>query len=433
MQVPDAFLRAAAAGVELPPPGRYGVGVCYLPTDAERRVVIEQLIEETIEAEGQRPIWWRDVPVDDRHVGETARVCAPVIRQVLIEAAEEHRGPGRVRAQAVRDPPRDRARRRPRGRAPQLLEPHDRLQGDADRAAAAALLHRPSRPAPGVPPGARALALLDQHVPELGARAPVPDDRPQRRGQHAARQRQLDARPRVAARLRAVRRRPAEGDPGRARGRLGLGDLRQRARAARAERAPDPARGDDDGPRGLPDAQGPRPRRQGLLRLPLVPDGAVGRAGRGGVHRRTAGRRGARPKRPASRALDPGHRGLRRARVRGGRDDGRARARAAQGPAGPRQAVPRRPRGGPDRRRRGGQAPGGAPQAVRRVVRALGRPHRRPTRPRAACAPDRAASLKAAGVRLLAGGPADGDRADGGQGRGAGREHGQRRRAGGAV
>jgi glutamate synthase domain-containing protein 1 len=89
LQVPDAFLRAAAAGVELPPPGRYGVGVCYLPTDAERRVVIEQLIEETIEAEGQRPIWWRDVPIDDRHVGETARVCAPVIRQVLIEAAEE--------------------------------------------------------------------------------------------------------------------------------------------------------------------------------------------------------------------------------------------------------------------------------------------------------------------------------------------------------
>ena len=117
LQMPDAFLRAAAAGVELPPPGRYGVGVCYLPTDAERRVVLEQLIEETIEAEGQRAIWWRDVPVDDRHVGETARLCAPVIRQVLIEAGDEHRGPGRVRAQAVRDPPRDRARRRPRARA----------------------------------------------------------------------------------------------------------------------------------------------------------------------------------------------------------------------------------------------------------------------------------------------------------------------------
>jgi len=88
MQIPDAFFRAAAAGVELPPPGRYGVGVCYLPAEAERRVLMEQLIEDTIEAEGQRAIWWRDVPVDDRHVGETARLSAPVIRQVLIEAAE---------------------------------------------------------------------------------------------------------------------------------------------------------------------------------------------------------------------------------------------------------------------------------------------------------------------------------------------------------
>jgi glutamate synthase domain-containing protein 2/glutamate synthase domain-containing protein 1/glutamate synthase domain-containing protein 3 len=88
LQIPDAFLRGAAAGVELPPPGRYGVGVCYLPCDSERQVLLEQLIEETIAAEGQRTIWWRDVPVDDRHVGETARLSAPVIRQVLIEAGE---------------------------------------------------------------------------------------------------------------------------------------------------------------------------------------------------------------------------------------------------------------------------------------------------------------------------------------------------------
>jgi glutamate synthase domain-containing protein 2/glutamate synthase domain-containing protein 1/glutamate synthase domain-containing protein 3 len=89
VQIPDAFLRGAAAGVELPPPGRYGVGVCYLPTDAERRLVLEQLIEDTVAAEGQRAIWWRDVPVDERHVGSTARLSAPVIRQVLIEASDE--------------------------------------------------------------------------------------------------------------------------------------------------------------------------------------------------------------------------------------------------------------------------------------------------------------------------------------------------------
>src|SRR6201995_2248359 len=89
LQIPDAFMRGAVAGFELPAPGRYGVGVCYLPTDPERRLVLEQLIEETIEAEGQRLCWWRDVPVDERHVGETARLSAPVIRQVLVEASDE--------------------------------------------------------------------------------------------------------------------------------------------------------------------------------------------------------------------------------------------------------------------------------------------------------------------------------------------------------
>jgi glutamate synthase domain-containing protein 2/glutamate synthase domain-containing protein 1/glutamate synthase domain-containing protein 3 len=89
LQIPDGFLRAALAGVDLPPPGRYGVGVCYLPADPERRVMLEQLIEDKISEEGQRAIWWRDVPIDDRHVGETARLSAPVIRQVLIEAADD--------------------------------------------------------------------------------------------------------------------------------------------------------------------------------------------------------------------------------------------------------------------------------------------------------------------------------------------------------
>src|SRR5947209_14790805 len=72
LQIPDGFLRAAAAGVVLPPPGRYGVGVCYLPADPERRLLPEQLIEETIAAEGQPTIRWRDVPLEAPHTAETA-------------------------------------------------------------------------------------------------------------------------------------------------------------------------------------------------------------------------------------------------------------------------------------------------------------------------------------------------------------------------
>src|SRR6516165_5730855 len=88
LQIPDAFVRAVS-GAPLPPPGRYGVGVCYLPSDPEQRLVLERLVEEKIESEGQRAIWWRDVPVDERHVGDTARLSAPFIRQVVIEASNE--------------------------------------------------------------------------------------------------------------------------------------------------------------------------------------------------------------------------------------------------------------------------------------------------------------------------------------------------------
>jgi glutamate synthase domain-containing protein 2/glutamate synthase domain-containing protein 1/glutamate synthase domain-containing protein 3 len=89
LQIPDAFFRGAAAGVELPPTGRYAVGVLFLPAEHERRMELEQLVESTVESEGQRVIWWRDVPVDERYAGETARASAPYIRQVLIAAADE--------------------------------------------------------------------------------------------------------------------------------------------------------------------------------------------------------------------------------------------------------------------------------------------------------------------------------------------------------
>ncbi|HET9074561.1 MAG TPA: glutamate synthase large subunit [Solirubrobacteraceae bacterium] len=89
MQIPDAFFRGIAYGIELPEPGRYGVGVVFLPQDPERRLEAESMIERIILEEGQSVLWWRDVPVNDAHVGEIARASAPFIRQVLIGAATD--------------------------------------------------------------------------------------------------------------------------------------------------------------------------------------------------------------------------------------------------------------------------------------------------------------------------------------------------------
>ncbi len=118
------------------------------------------------------------------------------------------RGPGRLRAQALRHPPHRRARRRARLLRPELLLEDLRLQGHAHLPAGRGLLPGPAGRALHELPGARALAVQHEHLPELGAGPPVPRDRPQRRDQHADGQRELDARPREPARERAVRPRP---------------------------------------------------------------------------------------------------------------------------------------------------------------------------------------------------------------------------------
>ncbi|MDX6475117.1 MAG: glutamate synthase large chain, partial [Gaiellaceae bacterium] len=91
VQMPDAFLRAVAE-LKLPPPGSYGVAVCFLPQKASRRLELEQLLEDTVEAEGQKVVGWRDVPVDGRHVGSHARLFAPVVRQLFVAASAELAG-----------------------------------------------------------------------------------------------------------------------------------------------------------------------------------------------------------------------------------------------------------------------------------------------------------------------------------------------------
>jgi glutamate synthase (NADPH/NADH) large chain/glutamate synthase (ferredoxin) len=87
MQMPDELLRALV-DFELPPLGSYGVMMCFLPTDASAREQIEGLLERSVHEEGQRLLGWREVPVCIEHTGATAAACRPVIRQLLIGAAD---------------------------------------------------------------------------------------------------------------------------------------------------------------------------------------------------------------------------------------------------------------------------------------------------------------------------------------------------------
>jgi glutamate synthase domain-containing protein 2/glutamate synthase domain-containing protein 1/glutamate synthase domain-containing protein 3 len=83
MQMPDELLRARC-DFELPEPGRYGVLMCFLPTDGQVRARLEKQLERTVREEGQRVLGWREVPVDTEHVGRTAGACRPEIRQLFV-------------------------------------------------------------------------------------------------------------------------------------------------------------------------------------------------------------------------------------------------------------------------------------------------------------------------------------------------------------
>lgn len=87
IQIPDEYYRAemAAQGVELPPPGEYGVGMIFLPKEHASRLACVQELERAVKVEGQVLLGWRDVPVDkDMPMSPTVRAKEPVLRQIFI-------------------------------------------------------------------------------------------------------------------------------------------------------------------------------------------------------------------------------------------------------------------------------------------------------------------------------------------------------------
>ncbi len=89
VQMPDALLRETV-DFALPPPGRYGVAMCFFPTDPIAQAELTALLERTVADEGQILLGWREVPTDDRRIGSTARASQPTIRQLFIGAGPAH-------------------------------------------------------------------------------------------------------------------------------------------------------------------------------------------------------------------------------------------------------------------------------------------------------------------------------------------------------
>lgn len=68
--------------------GHYGVGMLFLPHDEELRSKQEALLTQIIEEEGQRLIGFRTVPTRDDMLGKSAKEAKPFVRQVFIGRAE---------------------------------------------------------------------------------------------------------------------------------------------------------------------------------------------------------------------------------------------------------------------------------------------------------------------------------------------------------
>ncbi len=148
IQLPDAFLRAEA-GFELPPEGRYGVAVCFLPRDDEARARAVELLEERVAHRGPAAARLARRAGGPRALRRGLRRGGPDHPPALRGRRRRGGGSRRARAQALRDPPLRGEGGRARLRDRRLLVAHARLQGDAHRAPAVALLPRPAPRAAG--------------------------------------------------------------------------------------------------------------------------------------------------------------------------------------------------------------------------------------------------------------------------------------------
>ncbi|MBP5186266.1 MAG: glutamate synthase subunit alpha, partial [Clostridiales bacterium] len=86
LQIPDTFFRKVCPeeNIELPVVGDYGVGMVFLPRQSDAREKCMKVIDKAVEEEGQVVLGWRDTPVNESTIGQTAKENRPYIAQIFI-------------------------------------------------------------------------------------------------------------------------------------------------------------------------------------------------------------------------------------------------------------------------------------------------------------------------------------------------------------
>ncbi len=86
-QVPDAFVRDVVAA-DLPAPGRYAIGLAFLPTDPEERGATVEGVARIVAEEGLEVLAWRDVPHDPSIIGPSALASMPALSHLVVAAPD---------------------------------------------------------------------------------------------------------------------------------------------------------------------------------------------------------------------------------------------------------------------------------------------------------------------------------------------------------
>ncbi len=91
VQIPHDFFKreCEVLGFSLPEKGNYGVGMVYAHKYKDFRQAQMKAFEEIAKSEGQKILGWRDVPIDQTAVGETAKSVMPRFLQVFVEKSAD--------------------------------------------------------------------------------------------------------------------------------------------------------------------------------------------------------------------------------------------------------------------------------------------------------------------------------------------------------
>ena len=89
-QIPHTLLAEEFArhGGELPEPGLFATGLLFLPRRKSARRVCRETVERVLSSRGLPLLSWRNPPLRDRVLGETARGTCPMIEQLFVGRPE---------------------------------------------------------------------------------------------------------------------------------------------------------------------------------------------------------------------------------------------------------------------------------------------------------------------------------------------------------